>query len=67
MNHPILEYFEFAHLPEFLQLISRDFHCLAHKLVDSHAPSPELDNALRKLLESKDSAVRSFLHTQKTK
>lgn len=63
MKNPILQYFEYKHLPEFLQNVSKDFHDLAHKLAESHVPNPELSTALRKLLESKDCAVRSFLET----
>lgn len=58
--HPILRYFSYAHLPEHLRNISRLFHDLAHDLAD-HLDGPELTVALRKLLESKDAAVRAAL------
>lgn len=59
----LLRYFEYGHLPERLQEISRPFSELAENL---HAMSDGLDDAeveaaLRKLLESKDCAVRAAL------
>lgn len=68
-RHPgvssLLSFFEFDHLPENLQLVSKDFHDLAHRLADgleqnTHHPA-ELTAALRKLLEAKDCAVRAAL------
>lgn len=60
---PILKYFEYAHLPSHLQLISQKFYFMAHDL-DSNIPSgPEKDAGLRKLLEAKDCMVRASLMT----
>lgn len=60
-NIEILKYFEYKHLPEKLQSVSKAFYDLAHALVDHSAANSELEIALRKLLESKDAAVRANL------
>lgn len=57
----ILKYFKYDHLPEHLQAVSRPFGELAQHLADTIPGSPELTVALRKLLESKDAAVRASL------
>lgn len=61
LEHPILRFFHYAHLPLNLQERSAPFAALALKLVRTTVPSPELSVALRKLLESKDAAVRAAL------
>jgi hypothetical protein len=58
---PIMKYFHYAHLPEKLQNISRPFGELAATIVKDTLPSAEQSVALRKLLESKDAAVRAAL------
>jgi hypothetical protein len=58
---PLLQFFEFKHLPEHLQVISKEFHTLAHMLVSVLPRNPERTVSLRKLLEAKDSAVRAVL------
>ena len=55
----ILRYFHYAHLPEKLQIISAPFCELALKIVQNLPRNPERSVALRKLLESKDCAVRA--------
>ena len=60
-NEPILRYFKWDHLPEKLQAHSRPFGELASKIVQFIPRSPERTVALRKLLESKDAAVRAAL------
>lgn len=64
LMHPsvrdILRHFEYEHLPLALQNWSKPFHELAHTLAGS-LDGPELTVALRKLLESKDAAVRAAL------
>lgn len=60
----IMQFFAFEHLPPHLQAISKPFAMLASDLARLE-PSPELTVALRKLLESKDAAVRAAL-PQKT-
>jgi hypothetical protein len=56
----ILRYFTFAHLPSGLAAVSKRFAELALEIV-SLPKSAERTVALRKLLESKDSAVRAAL------
>ena len=58
---PILRYFEYAHLPENLQFVSRNFKEFAWAMEDALPDGPEKSTALRKLLEAKDAAVRSAL------
>ena len=58
----MLKWFEFSHLPERLQAVSRPFGELALRLCEQVAPGPERTVALRKLLESKDAAVRAALN-----
>jgi hypothetical protein len=57
----ILRFFAYSHLPERLQKVSALFADLAHTLHRSLPDNAERDVALRKLLESKDSAVRSAI------
>jgi hypothetical protein len=59
----LLRYFEYTHLPDHLATVSFEFYILAHKLVSQRfeLSGPELTTALRKLLESKDCAVRAAL------
>lgn len=59
--HPVLKYFEYKHLPPFLQDVSKPFHDLAWSLPDANGVKDcdEIQEALRKLLESKDCAVRA--------
>lgn len=61
MANPIMRYFEFAHLPEHLQTISRPIGELA-AFMDSALPEgAEKSAGLRKLLEAKDCLVRANL------
>jgi hypothetical protein len=57
----ILQFFSYAHLPPHLQAISAPYHGLAVELVAGLPRNPERTVALRKLLESKDAAVRARL------
>lgn len=55
----MLELFEYKHLPEHLQLISKQFHDLAWGMAQAPTQRPaEQMTCLRKLLEAKDCAVR---------
>lgn len=56
----VLRYFAYAHLPPKLQVVSKPFHDLAHGLA-STLDGAEFTVALRKLLESKDAAVRAAM------
>lgn len=55
----IMQFFTFTHLPEHLQVISQPFAELAQCIVTTLPRNPERTVALRKLLESKDAAVRA--------
>lgn len=57
----MLSFFEYGHLPVFLQDISKPFKRTAWGLADVLPDSAELSAALRKLLEAKDCAVRAML------
>jgi hypothetical protein len=59
----ILKFFTFEHLPEKLQTVSRPFGELAQQLA-ADLEGPELTVSLRKLLESKDAAVRAALESR---
>lgn len=63
-HHPsiqhLLKFFTYSHLPERLQAMSKPFCELAHHVADN-AEGQEATVALRKLLESKDAAVRAAL------
>ena len=58
--HNLLQFFKYDHLPEHLKDISRPFRELA-ETIDMGPENPETTTALRKLLESKDCAVRAVL------
>lgn len=55
----LLKYFTYEHLPQHLQDVSKPFHDMAHHLAVILPDGSEKTVALRKLLESKDAAVRS--------
>ena len=72
---PLLQFFEYKHLPLELQMVSKPFCELAHAILKGdNVPesgtvtigpglprNPERTVALRKLLEAKDCAVRAVL------
>lgn len=57
----ILKLFQYSHLPNNLQEISRPFGELAEKVAQNYPETDETYFALRKLLEAKDCAVRASL------
>lgn len=58
-TNPIMKYFEYKHLPEHLQAISKPI-CEAAIQMDIDLPDgPEKSSGLRKLLEAKDCFVRA--------
>ena len=59
-QEPILRFFNYDHLPERLQAISAEFAAVAGTICGLPR-SAERTVALRKLLESKDAAVRAAL------
>lgn len=60
-QEPIMQFFAWGHLPPHLQSVSRPFGELAGIIANTLPRSPERTVALRKLLESKDAAVRAKL------
>ena len=58
---PILQFFAYEHLPAHLQEVSKPFGDMANDIVAKLPRNPERTVALRKLLESKDAAVRARL------
>lgn len=60
-SEPLLQFFAYEHLPPHLQAVSKPFGNLATMIVTTLPRNPERTVALRKLLESKDCAVRAVL------
>ena len=64
-HHPavaeLLKYFKYEHLPPKLQEVSSPFCTLAELIAGDLPDCAEKTVALRKLLESKDCAVRAAL------
>jgi hypothetical protein len=58
---PIMQYFSYTHLPPTLAIVSAQFSTLAEFIMDNLPRCAERTVALRKLLESKDAAVRAAL------
>jgi hypothetical protein len=67
MKNEILKHFEYDHLPDYLQDISKPFCDLANSIDANPLCTDFREKAvvLRKLLEAKDAAVRSFLPERK--
>ena len=63
-EHPLIQFFEYRHLPRHLQDISAPFRQLAVSMDLSCPKGEELTMALRKLLEAKDCAVRSIVYKE---
>lgn len=59
MGERMLKWFAYDHLPPELQAVSQPYGMMAETLVQQLTPGPERTVALRKLLESKDAAVRA--------
>jgi hypothetical protein len=60
-DDPLLQFFQYAHLPAHLQAVSEPFGELADHIIGSLPRNPERTVALRKLLEAKDCAVRALI------
>lgn len=58
---PVMQYFEFKHLPKHLQTVSKPFGLLALQMNNLLPDGPEKSAGLRKLLEAKDCMVRAAL------
>ena len=54
-----MKYFEYSHLPEQLQLVSKPIGYLARQLDAAIPDRAEKSAGLRKLLEAKDCLVRA--------
>ena len=61
MKSQLMQFFEYSHLPQHLQSVSRPFGELASHIEATLPSNPEMTVALRKLLEAKDCAVRAVL------
>lgn len=61
----LLDFFEYEHLPEHLQKVSRPICEMAYALAVSLGQGPELTAGLRKLLEAKDCLVRQAIIDRK--
>lgn len=62
MKDRMSQWFEYKHLPEHLQAVSKPFCELAAQVVETLPSNPERTVALRKLLEAKDAAVRASIY-----
>ncbi len=58
----MMKWFQYSHLPEKLQAVSKPFFLLADGICQDVQAGPERTVALRKLLESKDAAVRAAVN-----
>ncbi len=61
MQHHLMQFFTYKHLPAHLQEVSAPFGQLAELIVKTLPENSERDKALDLLLASKDAAVRSKL------
>lgn len=59
--NPIMKFFEYEHLPDHLQAVSKPFCDLARDIERHYFNSAEKSAGLRKLLEAKDCIVRAAL------
>ncbi len=56
-----MKFFNYEHLPEHLQRVSKPIGDLARQMNESLPDNEEREVGLRKLLEAKDALVRSAL------
>ena len=61
MPSTTIQYFEYKHLPEKLQAVSKPLGDLAHEMESILPDGPEKSAGMRKLLEAKDCFVRAAL------
>ena len=66
-QEPMMQFFVYEHLPAHLRAVSEKFFYLAADIVDNLPRNPERTVALRKLLESKDCAVRAAIYHDERK
>ncbi|WP_202742128.1 hypothetical protein [Acinetobacter calcoaceticus] len=61
MPSHIIQYFQYEHLPEHLQHVSKPIGDLARQMDEQLPVGPEKSTGLRKLLEAKNAFVRQAL------
>ena len=57
---PILQFFEYHDLPVRHHTIARQYYVLVHYIAETTPRNPERTVAYRKLLESRDAALRAL-------
>ena len=57
----LLQFFDYEHLPNYLQAISKPFCDIAKQMYSTLPDNPERTMTFRKLLEAKDCAVRAAI------
>jgi hypothetical protein len=62
LPEPILQFFEYSHLPPELGKVSEMFFQLAWDIVNRCPRNPQRTTALNQLLLAKDAAVRSVVY-----
>lgn len=62
-SYYMLEFFDYAHLPEAYHSIAKLYAAVAHDLIVFGKPHQEQTAAMRKLLESRDCALRMIAVT----
>lgn len=61
-GEPLMQFFQFTHLPEHLQGTSRMFYGIAARIITDIPKNPQRDEALDLLLKAKDCAVRAVIY-----
>lgn len=61
----MLKWFEYGHLPEHLQKVSRSLSAVAEEMDHNLAECAEKTAGMRKLLEAKDCFVRAIIEAEK--
>lgn len=61
MPSTTIQWFDYDHLPAYLQEVSKACCELAHKMEDELQDGPEKSAGMRKLLEAKDCFVRAAI------
>jgi hypothetical protein len=59
MKSPLIQFFQYTHLPLNLQEVSKPFYEFAHFIESKLPANAETSTCLRKLLEAKDCAIRA--------
>ena len=66
MPSTTIQWFDYQHLPERLQQVSKPLHDLAHQMEEMLPDGPEKSAGMRKLLEAKDCFVRASLSVKES-